>query len=446
MRGIGLVCAGLLCAGIAMAQNETPLGSEFRREGGQFKNDCGEFKTIFNCLEDVATGKPLHLTLGSIAPLNGMGFGPAFVWDRNVGESWRTSWNADAIGATSGSWRAGVYFKAIRVNNKPPKPIILQHRPTGQAAHQPATTLQSVPEFNVYAQAISLNTVDFYGPGPASPRGTPAVFGMREVITGANVTYPLCGTCGLAAFGELNGRWVDIRPGVGIPSPPGQTGFLQPAEGLLFARALSDKVHLTYSATIQEFVAGSGNSFERLNLGFLHEIPLHHRAAASASPAAAGPDESPVGIAPKRYTYNREGTVGLEARVVESFTPAGNSVPFYFQPTLGGADLNGATALASYADYRFRAPNLMLFRASVEHSIWGPIGLLLTADTGKVALTRGDLGFSHLRHSYGAGITLRAGGFPMVQLLFAWGGHEGTHNIAAISPVVLGGSGRPSLY
>ena len=48
-------------------------------------------------------------------------------------------------------------------------------------------------------------------------------------------------------------------------------------------------------------------------------------------------------------------------------------------------------------------------------------------DEGKVAMRPGDLDFSHLAHSYAAGLTLRAGGFPMVQLLFAWGGHEGNH-------------------
>ena len=45
-----------------------------------------------------------------------------------------------------------------------------------------------------------------------------------------------------------------------------------------------------------------------------------------------------------------------------------------------------------------------------------------------------------------AGLTLRAGGFPQVYLMFAWGGHEGTHTIAAVNTSLLGGSSRPSLY
>jgi hypothetical protein len=41
------------------------------------------------------------------------------------------------------------------------------------------------------------------------------------------------------------------------------------------------------------------------------------------------------------------------------------------------------------------------------------------ADQGKVALTRGDIGFDHLKHSFSTGLTLRAGGFPMVFLMYA---------------------------
>jgi hypothetical protein len=31
-------------------------------------------------------------------------------------------------------------------------------------------------------------------------------------------------------------------------------------------------------------------------------------------------------------------------------------------------------------------------------------------------------------------------------VLFAWGGNEGTHNIAEVSPSLLGSSGRPALF
>jgi hypothetical protein len=128
-------------------------------------------------------------------------------------------------------------------------------------------------------------------------------------------------------------------------------------------------------------------------------------------------------------------------------TPGGDVVPFYFQPTLGGSDINGNPSLSSYQDYRFRAPNVLLLRENFEHSIFRlPIGIALMADEGKLGINRGDLGSSPWVHSFAAGLTLRAGGFPQVFLLFAFGGNEGTHTIANVNTSLLGGSARPSLF
>lgn len=122
-------------------------------------------------------------------------------------------------------------------------------------------------------------------------------------------------------------------------------------------------------------------------------------------------------------------------------------MPFYFQPTIGGSDLNGQPILASYPDYRFRAPNLILFRATIEHSLGKlPLGALFAVDEGKVAYRRDNIAFDHLRHTYTAGLTLHAGGLPVVSLLFAWGGSEGHHTTATVSNALLGGSPRPSLF
>jgi len=130
----------------------------------------------------------------------------------------------------------------------------------------------------------------------------------------------------------------------------------------------------------------------------------------------------------------------------ESLASAGSVVPFYFQRTLGGSDINGNPVLSSYQDYRFRGPNLLLLRESFEHSIWGPFGFTFMADQGKVALRRGDIDFQNFKHSFATGFTLRAGGFPQVFLLFAWGGSEGHHIIGSMNTSLLGGSSRPSLY
>jgi hypothetical protein len=122
-------------------------------------------------------------------------------------------------------------------------------------------------------------------------------------------------------------------------------------------------------------------------------------------------------------------------------------VPFYFQPTLGGSDINGSAAVTSYQDYRFRAPNLVLLQEGFEHSIADlPIGIRLMAEEGTLALTRGGLGSSVWIHTFSVGLTMRAGGFPAMNLLFSWGGSEGSHTIANVNNSLLGGAARPSLY
>ncbi|MGA9507252.1 MAG: alkaline phosphatase family protein [Candidatus Sulfotelmatobacter sp.] len=161
-----------------------------------------------------------------------------------------------------------------------------------------------------------------------------------------------------------------------------------------------------------------------------------------------GPDtcaHGDQGCPPVSHSVNRNGFVSARVLLSESINSSTSAVPFYFQQTLGGQDINSNLALGSYQDYRFRAPNLLLFQGSVEHSIWGPFGAKFMADEGQVALTRGEVGFNHMKHSFAAGLTLRAGAFPMVSVMFAWGGSEGTHDIFNMNSSLLNGSARPLL-
>ena len=148
---------------------------------------------------------------------------------------------------------------------------------------------------------------------------------------------------------------------------------------------------------------------------------------------------------PVSWSRNRQGTIGIRLLVGTSTTSGDNQVPFYFQPTLGGSDINGERLLASYQNYRFRGPNMLVLQAGVEHSLWGPIGVFVQAEQGKVAERPADLDFTGLASSFTVGCTIRAGGFPMVNLSFSWGG-EGHHVIGTMNSTLLGGSTRPSLF
>jgi len=232
-----------------------------------------------------------------------------------------------------------------------------------------------------------------------------------------------------------------------------QSPFVEFHEGLRFKPSVANGwLRFNYLLAAQQFRASGGtrSSFNRWTADLRHEIPLY-RGASSAGPRAFnGPNECAQAVGspacpPVSWSRNRQGTIGLRLFVSASTTSGGNQMPFYFQPTLGGSDLNGERLLASYQDYRFRGPNLLAWQASVEHSLWGPLGVFVQAEQGKVAEDSGGLNFKGLDSSVTVGLTIRAGGFPMVNLSFSWGG-EGNHMIGSMNSTLLGGSTRPSLF
>ena len=477
MRARILFLAFLALAPRGSAQNESKLGAEFRREGEHLGGSCSSFRSALSCAEVLFTDHPLHIAVGNIAPQNGFGAGLAFVSQRNT-KKWRFSLDTDAVGSNNGSWRAGVYLRAIFT--PPREEQTTEGRPTASRAVKDVSLLH--PVFHVYAQAISLNKIDYFGLGPSTMLAGRSFYGMREIIPGVNVYWPIFMPKIISLFGEVNGRLLDIRGSYGQPSPsiqqlytdttaPGlfsQPRFLQLGEGIrLQPKPFNGRIRLNYFVTYQQFLAPSDSrfSFQRFAADLGHEIPLYSTTRILLPRDANGPDncsnghtdEATMTDAEKkeadkhppcpRVTRNREGSINFRFLLTESFTPSGHVVPFYFQPTLGGGDINGNPSLSSYQDYRFRAPNVMLIRQSFEHSLWSlPIGFTLMADEGKVALNRGDLGPNPWFHSFSAGLTLRAGGFPQVYLLFSWGGKEGTHTIANVNTSLLGGAARPSLY
>lgn len=454
----------LIAAGSAQAQNESKLGADFRGEGDRFRQSCEKFSisSFLSCAELLFTDHPLHIAVGSIAPENGFGAGPAFVAHYTPNDSWRLSWDADAIGSINGSWRAGVYMKAIYTG--PKRETTGKGRPT-HASESNAGKLER-PYLNLYAQTISLNKIDYFGLGPQTTRAGRSFFGMTETIPGINATLPLnpAKWLKLSLYGEINGRFVDIRGSFGQPSPsigqlytdvtaPGltdQPAFAQFGEAIRLEPSYG-RFEFNYLVSFQQYVAAGNSqfSFRRFTADLSHTFIIYSATRSLLPKFHNGPDDCSEGIDDHgcpSITHNREGSVTARFLVSQSITPAGHVVPFYFDPTLGGSDINGNPSLGSYQDYRFRAPNVLLLSGTFEHSVYGPLGLSLGIDGGKVAMNRGDIDFTNLEHSYTAGLTIRAGGFPQFFLLFAWGGREGTHTLANLNTSLLGGAARPSLY
>ena len=452
---------GFLFAAVVSAQ-ESKLGAEFRLEREKLAKECSDFKGLFGCGATLFTDHPLHVAAGSLAPQNGFGAGLAFLTGWNPNEDWRLNWNMDAVGTPNGSWRAGAYLNAAWIR----RPRISVSGGSGAGSGSTDIAVREMPVLQLYAEATSLKKVSYFGLGPDTHNYDRTFFGFQETIVGTRGVFPLLSGLNLTLEAEANGRFVDIRPSTGQSSPsieqvftdataPGlnsQSAFLQFGEGLRIRPELArGHIRLNYSGRVQQFISpgDSRHSFGRFIGDFSHEIPLYGTTRFTRTNPAMGPDDCAQSVQDQTcpripVSHNLEGSIGIRTLLTESFTSGANTVPFYFQPTLGGSDLNGSPTLASFADYRFRAPNIFLVRASVEHSIWGPLGAMAMADWGKASFDHFDV--SHLRHSYSAGLTLRAGAFPLVYLLFSWGGGEGMHTIGRMNTSLLGSGSRPSLY
>jgi hypothetical protein len=444
----------LLAAFLAtqLAAQQTQFGAEVATEEKHFNESCihpkggFSFGAISGCGQTLLTDHPFHIAVGSLAPGNGMATGIAVTTHYTPNEDWRLFWDFDAVASSNLSWRAGGYMTAILIRH--PKVHL------ASASGGPSSlVVQEMPAFHLYAETTSLNHLETFGLGQNTSLASRTFFGMRQTIVGANVVWPVFQPIGLSLYGEANGRSVDLRPGDTLPITPGlghQPGFAQLGQGVRLNPSLANgHIRLNYSLGVQEWIGGT-SSFRRFTMDFGHTFPLYSHYRSLAPKSFNGPDSCLQDTNAKTcpsITRNLEGSFGLRLLYTASYTSPGDSVPFYFDPTLGGGDINGANFLPSYADYRFRGPNLLLLRASFEHSIYKwPVGVKFLVDEGRVGLTHSDLGFNHLAHSYAAGITLHAGGLPLVDLLFAWGGHEGTHNIANVNSSLLGGAARPSLY
>jgi hypothetical protein len=111
--------------------------------------------------------------------------------------------------------------------------------------------------------------------------------------------------------------------------------------------------------------------------------------------------------------------IALRAWAASTNPDAGNEVPFYLQPTLGGA-----RTLRGYRTFRFRDRSALLFQAEYRWKLNAFLAAALFYDTGAVAPTLADL--SRFERNYGFG--LRAGGRGNTALRFdvAFGGREGT--------------------
>jgi hypothetical protein len=121
------------------------------------------------------------------------------------------------------------------------------------------------------------------------------------------------------------------------------------------------------------------------------------------------------------FLAERRVLVGRVA-VSTSDVKAGQTVPFYLMPTLGGND-----SLRGFRDYRFRGPHAMLLQGEYRWELWSGLGAALFYDAGKVEMTREALSFSNLEHAYGFGFRFNTNNGVILRIDAGFGSRDGNH-------------------
>jgi hypothetical protein len=95
---------------------------------------------------------------------------------------------------------------------------------------------------------------------------------------------------------------------------------------------------------------------------------------------------------------NRYRRLALRAEAAFTGADSDQTVPFYLQPTLGGA-----RNLRGFREFRFRDRNAVLVGAEYQWEAWWALDVAFFADAGTVAYNRSQLTLNSMEAAYGVG-------------------------------------------
>ncbi len=346
------------------------------------------------CLTDFFTARPVHVTVKSIVPGGGFGAGPTFNQDLNSGQ-WQNHLNITGVASIRQFWETGALFTATH---------------TRFGAKNSARDRFRV---DLYAHARDLPLMPYYGIGPNVTQQNLTDYREREVKAGADLINPF--SAWFAAGGTLEA----ISPDIGGVTNEGVRSIETVFNEATAPGLVSQPAFMHYEVFAEpRHTRGPFEFTYRVGYHFYQDTQSGH------------------------YSFRRfkvEGThtfhpekrddsfLTIHTRLTISDVNAGSVVPFYFQETLGGSDIDGQPTLRGFRDYRFRAPDYVLIQVQYDRRIWGPVGLVGFYDTGEVANRAGDLSLANMRQSFGFGVSIWAGNRAVFRALVGLGSGEGRH-------------------
>jgi len=113
--------------------------------------------------------------------------------------------------------------------------------------------------------------------------------------------------------------------------------------------------------------------------------------------------------------FNRRRVFALRARTTLTDAGAGQVLPFYMQPVLGGSD-----DLRGFRQFRFADQNMLNLTAEYRWEAFSGLDMAIFFDAGKVFPTHSQLNFSHLEGCGGFGLRFNALDRTFIRMDFGW--------------------------
>ena len=380
-----------------------------KRDVVRFRRDCKDALAahrnpvvgrydVFNdwvaCGQDAFTGNALTLNAGMAPPGNGVKVGVKLTDKQALSPTVGSILQIDGDISYNATWTSYLYWQIIpRISN----------------------TFLEKPYIRIFTGSQKIQTLPYYGEGMQTSIANSGNYTFQRTAALGRFDISLAQTHLFEKsilFLQGGGHWYATgdASSLGISSVytgsvPGSTGVVAYGEASLGTDLATKIYHTTklykhtdeIKAQISERVApGSGGySYRQLAGSWTHTLvrsckqTQRIKLAGRANLSGGLNEESNFGHDILVDCFN----VDLNGGIVASAAGAGNSVPFFLQPTVGGSDVNSNLTLPSYSDMRYRAPNAEFANVTLHRLIPTPWGLPLEAvfrtDTGKVAPTEG---------------------------------------------------------
>jgi outer membrane protein assembly factor BamA len=365
------VCALLFCAELRAQDAPAPASRAEQIEQDQsakaqtLSSDVPtpfeqHFKTAEKTARRILEGSRLRLQVGGLPVPSGFAVGPSVTW-QNANDTVRVN-----------TWAVG---------------SVRQYYSVGTGVELPRFSGRNI-DITLKAAHLDMPQLDFYGEGPDSLKSNRTDYRREDTRFAFGVAWPVLPHVRPRCDAEQ--LFLNVGPGTSDAVTSTELKF-----GPLRAPGIDHQTNY--------LIAGCGLQFDLRDLpenphkGTLLRLDYHGFAAeqnnAFSFTRASGQIEQYIPF------FNRKRVIALHAAADLSFHDRNQVVPFYMQPTLGGAsDLRGFRFLRFYDD------NAAVANAEYRWEIFTGFDMAIFADAGEVFHRPSQFSLSNVKSDMGFGL------------------------------------------